>query len=214
MTFDSIILDIDGTIWDTTGVVATAWNRAIENNFPQIPRVTSDILKGQFGKPMKAIADDLFKGLSEDEKEKLMRECEKEEEQEIAENEKHITFEGVFETIEKLSYKIPLFIVSNCQKGYIELVMKKNNITKYITDFESYGNTGKQKWENIVLIENRNNLKHPVYVGDTQGDFDSCMKAGIDFIFASYGFGKIDESDQKRVFKVIEKFSELEEIIK
>lgn len=209
MNFDGIILDIDGTIWNTTGVVAKAWNRAIENNFPQVPRVTADILKGQFGKPMNVIADNLFTGLDDDQKKVLMRACEKEEEKEISQNETNITYEGVAETIEKLFEKIPLFIVSNCQKGYIELVMKKNNITKYITDFESYGNTGKQKWENIVLIENRNNLKHPVYVGDTQGDFDSCMKAGIDFIFASYGFGKINENDQKNVYKTIKNFSEL-----
>ncbi len=28
---DAIILDIDGTLWDTTSVVAQAWNDAIEN---------------------------------------------------------------------------------------------------------------------------------------------------------------------------------------
>ncbi|MFR7899958.1 MAG: hypothetical protein ACLU6Y_09110 [Ruminococcus sp.] len=32
-------------------------------------------------------------------------------------------------------------------------------------------------------------LKDPVYVGDTLGDFNACRKADIPFIFAEYGFG-------------------------
>ena len=32
------------------------------------------------------------------------------------------------------------------------------------------------------------NLKFPVYVGDTRGDQESAIEAGIPFIFAAYGF--------------------------
>ena len=32
----------------------------------------------------------------------------------------HVILEGVQETIKKLSEKYPLYIVSNCQDGYIE----------------------------------------------------------------------------------------------
>lgn len=28
--FDGLILDIDGTIWNTTGIVSVAWNKAID----------------------------------------------------------------------------------------------------------------------------------------------------------------------------------------
>ena len=36
----------------------------------------------------------------------------------------------------------------------------------------------------------KNNIKQPVYIGDIQGDKDACDKAGVDFIWAAYGYGK------------------------
>ena len=210
MIFDGIILDVDGTIWDTTSIVAEAWNIAIDNNFPKLEHVTAQILKGQFGKTMKTIADNLFSSLSENEKYILMEKCCQEEQKALHSNTKNITYKGVVETIESLSKKIPVFIVSNCQKGYIEVVMEKNKITSFITDFECYGNTGLNKDQNIVLVIKRNNLKNAVYVGDTQGDYDACKKASIPFVWASYGFGKPDDENY---FAKIENFSDLLKVL-
>ena len=210
MKFDSIILDVDGTIWNTTGIVAEAWNKALDNNFPQVPHVTADILKGQFGKTMDVIADNLFSILSSEEKKLLMKECCKAEQKALLENQKNITYEGVLETLESLAKKVPLFIVSNCQSGYIELVIEKNKINSLIKDFECFGNNNKPKNENIRLIVERNSLKKPVYVGDTQGDFDACKKAGVPFIWAAYGFGRPETNDY---FAKIESFTELEALL-
>ena len=44
MKFDGVILDIDGTIWNTTEIVADAWNKAIECSHYNI-KITADILK-------------------------------------------------------------------------------------------------------------------------------------------------------------------------
>jgi len=41
----------------------------------------------------------------------------------------------------------------------------------------------------------RNHLKNPVYVGDTQGDCDGARLAKIPFIYVDYGFGKVNEYD-------------------
>ena len=41
-------------------------------------------------------------------------------------------------------------------------------------------------------IVRRNNLKNPVYVGDTIKDMLSSQEAGVDFIHAAYGFGEVD----------------------
>ena len=64
-------------------------------------------------------------------------------------------------------------------------------------DFECAGNTGKPKGENNKLVIERNNLKSPVYVGDTQGDLQSAIDANIPFVFAEYGFGNVDRYDYK-----------------
>ena len=46
------------------------------------------------------------------------------------------------------------------------------------------------------MIE-RNNLKNPVYVGDTPGDARSAKFVGIPFIYAEYGFDTVEEYDDK-----------------
>lgn len=206
MKFDGIILDIDGTIWDTTPIVADAWNKMITAYFPQVPLVNADILKGQFGKPMNVIADNLYTGLNSDEKNQLLELCCSAEQKALSENTKNITFPHVVETIAELSKTNQIFIVSNCQSGYIEVVVEKNNIAHFIKDSECFGNNGNQKDENIRLIIERNNLKAPVYVGDTAGDADACKKARVPFIWASYGFGSVSEDDY---FAKIQDFSEL-----
>ena len=210
MNFDSIILDVDGTIWNTTGIVAEAWNKTIDKEFPQVPHVTAEILKGQFGKTMDVIADNLFGVLNAEEKKILMKDCCKAEQKALFENHTDITYEGVIESLQRLATRVPLFIVSNCQSGYIELVIEKNGITKLIKDFECFGNTGKLKHENIQIIIERNGLKKPVYVGDTQGDFDACKKAGVPFIWAAYGFGRPETDDY---YSKINKFSSLEQLL-
>ncbi len=209
--FDGLILDVDGTIWNTTGIVAQAWNKVIDENFPQVPHVTAEILKGQFGKTMDVIADNLFSVLNSEQKKELMKLCCKGEQAALIENQTDITYEGVIETLYDLSNKIPLFIVSNCQSGYIELVVEKNKIRTIIKDFECFGNNGNSKDENIRLIVERNNLKKPVYVGDTQGDFEACKKAGVPFIWAAYGFGHPETDDY---FGKLEKFTELESLLR
>ena len=53
----AMILDVDGTLWDTTGVVAEAWMQAAsELMIPLDTPITADRLKQEFGKPMDEIA--------------------------------------------------------------------------------------------------------------------------------------------------------------
>ena len=210
MRFDGLILDVDGTIWNTTGIVADAWNKTIDTFFPQVPHVNAEILKGQFGKTMDVIADNLFGVLSAEDKKILMKKCCIYEQKALLENSKNITYDGVIETLKKLSSIIPIFIVSNCQSGYIELVIEKNKITPLIKDFECFGNTGKSKAENIKLVARRNGLKSPVYVGDTQGDYEACKEAGVPFIWAAYGFGKPEDNNY---YAKIDSFTQLESLL-
>jgi len=210
MKFDGLILDVDGTIWNTTSIVADAWNEAIEENFPEVKRVTAGILENQFGKTMDVIAKNLFPELDDGQKKILIDKCAEHEQKALLENKKDVTYKNVRDTIKKLSEKIPLFIVSNCQSGYIELVIEKNKIKDFITDFECFGDTGMEKDQNISLLVKRNSLKSPVYVGDTQGDYDACKKAEVPFVWASYGFGKTEDENY---FAKIDDFSELEKIL-
>ena len=56
----------------------------------------------------------------------------------------------------------------------------------------------------------RNCLKNPVYVGDTQGDYEACQKAGVPFIFAEYGFGATKDNNY---YGKISSFMELKKLV-
>lgn len=187
-----IIFDVDGTLWDTTDVVARAWQRAVDEVGVVCEPITGEILKKEFGKTMNLIADSLFKNATEVEKEKIMDLCCQYEHEDLHNYEGSLLYPNVKETLITLSKDHEVYVVSNCQSGYIELFLEKNGLTSYVTDIECYGNTGMPKGENLKLIMARNELTEAIYVGDTKGDYEATRVAGIPFIFVGYGFGDID----------------------
>ena len=191
---DSLIFDVDGTIWDTTPVVEKAWNVALDECGLSYAHVTADTLKSLFGLPMKVIIERILPNESDEVRAKFKPLCYNYEESYV-EIESGKLYPKMAETLEKLAEKYPLFIVSNCQSGYIELLLRKTGFVPYFKDFTCNGDTGLLKDENIKLIAKRNGLKSPVYVGDTQGDADACAKAGVPIVYASYGFGKVKSPD-------------------
>lgn len=201
---DGLILDVDGTLWDSTPIVASAWTKAVRKNGCEGLTITADMLRQLFGKTMNVIADMLLPELPAEERYRIMDVCCEYEHKALAEDECNICYTGVVDTIRTLSEKLPLFIVSNCQSGYIELFLEKTGLSSCIKDIECFGNTGKKKSENMLLLMERNHLMHPIYVGDTQGDREASYEAGIPFIFASYGFGSVEDKKGQ-----INTFSEL-----
>ena len=125
----------------------------------------------------------------------------------LQENPCHIGYPAVRETLEKLSRSHRLFIVSNSQQGYPELCMDKLGLTPYITGHLCFGDTGTEKGETIRRLMEQHNITSAVYIGDTQGDLEAARQAGIDFVFASYGFGQPESWEAK-----IDEFSQLEQL--
>lgn len=191
---DGIIFDIDGTLWDSTDSVAASWNRAIQENTNLDLTLNREILSGLFGKTMTEIGDILFPNYPEKERARLLDICFSYENEYLADHPGSV-YEGVAETIRSLSEKYPLFIVSNCQLGYVEVTMKGIGIEPYIKDHLCFGETQVSKGETLLMLMERNGLKSPVYIGDTQGDADACEHAGIPFIFAEYGFGDVPKAE-------------------
>lgn len=212
----NLIFDIDGTLWDTTGIVAEAWNDAtadaglgdILGRF-----VTADMLKKEFGKPMDVIIDDLYPGRDDEKKSELMVCIKIREQERVGGCTDDLSYPGVADTLRKLSEDNKIYIVSNCQEGYIPLVMTKLGIEDLISDYESFGATGLLKADNIRLVVTRNGLNSDdtFYIGDTRGDYESATEAGVGFVYAAYGFG-----DDKPVpgydGPSVSSFTELQEI--
>lgn len=185
---DAVIFDVDGTIWDSTEVVNSAWNKALEE-CGHSERVTSERLKGLFGLPMDDIIKDILPSATADEREAARPVIYGYEDSFLRETGGNV-YDGIEKMLETLSGRFSLFIVSNCQQGYIELMYDKTGFAHFFKDKLCPGDTGVYKADNIKRLCEKHGLKNPLYVGDTSMDEEACRSAGVRFCFASYGFGK------------------------
>ena len=190
MHYESLIFDIDGTLWDSRALVAEGYNIQLEKEGLQHLFVDAETLKALFGKVMTEIADVILASIPVEERYDLMERCMETENRYLYENECKIGYPKVRETVAELSKKYRLFIVSNSQCGYPELCMDKLGLTPYIEGHLCFGDTGTSKGKTIRTLMEKYNIKNCAYIGDTQGDYEATVEAGVPFIFAAYGFGE------------------------
>lgn len=208
MEKSGIIFDMDGTLWDSAKAVADSWTEVVAREYTPERVITEEEIKSVMGLTMDKLAARIFPELPEEKRLQLLEVCGKEE-NEYLRTHGAIVYPQVEETFQKLKEKYHLYIVSNCQSGYIEAFLEYYGYGKYIEDTECYGNNGLVKGENIRKVAERNHLTKAVYVGDIQGDYDASMQAGVEFIHAGYGFGTVDANVPE-----IAVFAELPEVVK
>lgn len=201
---EAIIFDLDGTLWNALAGIKKTWNEIVMNH-PECRKelITDDELSGCLGLPMEDIASKLFPNTTTEQQQALMDECCEVENAYLSEH-GGILYPKLEETLTELKKKYKLFVVSNCQQGYIESFIKAHKLSAYFDDIECWGNNQLPKGENNKLIMKRNGVTKAVYVGDTAGDEESARIAGIPFIFAEYGFGEAKAPDY-----VLEEFAKL-----
>lgn len=197
MKYESLILDIDGTLWDSRALVAQGYNLQLTAEGLSRYFVDAERLKPLFGKVMTEIADAMFPDLPEDSRYALMERCMERENRFLHENECAIGYPGVAEALSCLAERHRLFIVSNSQCGYPELCIGKLGLDKYITGHLCFGDTGTDKGTTIRILLEKYGISSAVYVGDTQGDMEATYAAGLPFIWADYGFGAPEKYDAR-----------------
>lgn len=205
---ESIIFDMDGTLWDSAENVAAAWNLAVAGLSER--RFSADDIRGVMGLTMDAIAARFFPEESEQTRSEILARC-CEIENEYLRGHGGGIYPDTAKAFAELAKRFRLFIVSNCQAGYIEAFLDYYGLWEHIADRLCWGDNGLRKSENIRLIMRKNNVEpeRALYVGDTQTDRDSARLAGVKFAFASYGFGSVDGFDFK-----LNKLSELGDMLK
>ena len=192
--YDGIIFDIDGTLWDSRKGVAESWNMALRDHTDYDITLDYEKLGKLFGKPMNEIFAAVFPDMSEERMNELIPVFYTYEHRYLAAHPPAL-YDGTEETLRRLAERYPLFIVTNAQKGYIECLFEATGIEKYFTDWLCYGDTGAQKDVTMRMLIEKNKLKNPVYVGDTQGDLDACKMADVPMIYAAYGLGEVENPD-------------------
>ena len=193
---DSIIFDLDGTLWDPIDSVLLVWNKVLQDNNANIREFNRKDFSGTMGLQIQEIGQRLFPDLDEKEQKQLLDKCCKAESEYLEVNGGQL-YDNLEKVLSLLSQKYKLYIVSNCQAGYIEAFYRFHKLDRFFLDYENPGRTGLSKGENIKLVMDSNNLISPVYVGDTEGDRKAAMHAGIPFVYAEYGFGEVEDHDYK-----------------
>jgi len=187
-----IIFDMDGTLWDSASSVADCWTEVLKTQYGGIRVITEEDLQSVMGLTMDKLAEALFPDEEEVLRMQMLEDCCN------AENaylEKHgaVLYDGLEEVLKELQRDYSLYIVSNCQSGYIEAFLTYYGFDHYFEDIECYGNNQLKKGDNIRNVVERNLLEQAVYIGDIQGDYDASVEAGVAFIHAAYGFGTIEQ---------------------
>lgn len=187
--YDSMIFDMDGTLVDFVEQIKDSWNETCQK-YGWNKKFTKQELQDVMGLNPHDIGVILFKEVDEIEAEKRVEICSMEEVDYISQ---HMgkTFVSNEKFLIDLAKKYQLFIISNCLNGYIEMFLKHFHFEKYFIETVNASN-GNTKGQNIAYIVKKYQLKNPVYIGDTIKDKISSDEANVDFIHASYGFGKVN----------------------
>ena len=141
----NIILDVDGTIWDSAPQVTTAWNEVLAAHRDLTDLVlTVDDTYSQMGKTMTDIARSLFPLVSETDRTRLMDECMSHENEYLAAH-PGVIYPGLKDTLRAMissrTNPCRFYIVSNCQEGYIEAMLADKELAEMITDYDCFGRT-------------------------------------------------------------------------
>lgn len=195
--YESLIFDIDGTLWDSRALVAEGYNIQLRaEGYPHLC-VTAEDLKPLFGKVMTEIADVILAAVPEADRYSLMERCMETENRYLQDNPCQIGYPKVKETLAKLSEHHRIFIVSNSQCGYPQLCMEKLGLTPYIQGHLCFGDTGTSKGKTIRTLMEKYDITSCAYIGDTQGDYEATLEANVPFIWCSFGFGAPDGYTKK-----------------
>ena len=205
----ALIFDIDGTLWDTRAIVARGYNVELEKMGRPDLFLTAEYLTGLFGKTAQEIADVIFADYPAEDRLGLIMNCMETERLVLHADPCQVGYAGVKETLLELKKDYRLFVVSNCECGYPEIMMEKLGLQGIFEGHMCHGDTGLPKGDTIRILMERFGIEDAVYIGDTQGDCDASKAACIPFIFCAYGFGKPDRWDAR-----LEDFRQLPQVLK
>ncbi|TGD77828.1 HAD family hydrolase [Hymenobacter wooponensis] len=193
--FDSVIFDLDGTLWNSSEAITKAF-QAAKNSVDYIEHdVTLAQVQAVTGMPYGVVYERLFPSLPAERREEFRALCA---EQELTAAREHggVLYPELEETLRYLQERqYRLFIVSNCQRGYVEAFFENSQLGHYFEGHQCFGTRGLPKSENISEVVSHYGLQAPVYVGDTRGDFEASQQSGTPFIFATYGFGEVSPEE-------------------
>ena len=200
---EGIIFDLDGTLWSAIPSTVEAWNAVIAKSYPERAPLTEADLEGVTGKPFDTCVEILFPGVKGDERKTLSAALDAEEKRVLQKRGGQL-FPQVGETLSRLALTYDLFIVSNCQKWYLQNFFNHFPVAGFFKGWDCYGMSESSKAQMLQDVRSSYVIEDIVYVGDTSLDCAAAEEIDIPFIHAAYGFDKSVQSPLS-----IQKFSDV-----
>ena len=193
---DSVMFDLDGTLWDTRQILADAWTKIINQHGIDV-QLTVEKLSPLFGNELSyVIRRSVPESVPQKAIDEVIPELTLAQVWSVRET-VPCFYPGIQDTFKALSQKVPIIIISNSVVGYIDEFLNSSGTAAYVLDHVCNGDTNLNKAENIKLMKKKHSFHNPIYVGDTQLDCDASRAAGVKFAFASYGFGSAYDFDYR-----------------
>ena len=190
----ALIFDLDGTLWDSTLQVTEAWKIVGQKMFGPSFDLSVDKVRSLMGKTMDEIKNELTP-FDADAKSRnsFGDECFLYENEYLSAHPGSL-FPRELETLSLLARDYDLYIVSNCQFGYIEtfLPLVPNGMFR---GYRCFDDTKKAKEFTIRFLVDEFRIQRALYIGDTAKDEKASRAAGVGFVHASYGFGSAESPD-------------------
>lgn len=185
---DSLIFDLDGTLWDSSRACALGWTEGVQEVLPTKKVFTARELGRIMGLTFEEAVKVLVPETPESDLRRVGEHCYKKEIEAIQRHGASL-YPGVAEGLVELAQAYPLYLVSNCLEDYLLLFLHSSALGQLFKDSECHGRTGKGKAENIASLMKKNHLRSPAYIGDTSGDQRASLQAGAVYYHVNYGFG-------------------------
>lgn len=192
---DSLIFDMDGTLWDAVDTYTESWNLIFKKlNLDRV--MAREELLERIGWDGDKVMQAVLPEFDREKRQEIYNDVNGIRRRLLPHN-GGVLYNGVADGLKELATRYQLFILSNCAKGIIRIFIDWAGIDEHITGEIAYGVNCMPKQHNIKLLMDTHSLKNPVYIGDTAGDSEQSRLAGVPFVFVSYGFGNTNDYDLK-----------------
>ena len=181
------IFDLDGVLIDSKHMMQQSWNtcmleheltQTFDDYFKQIGKPFRDIMKELNVENVEAVKHTYDKASLE-----LMEYCLE-------------FYDGVEDTLKEIKKNNKIAVVTSKTAGRTNVILDHLDVEFDYVVSPKKGLRGKPAPDQILfcLAMTQTDPKDAVYIGDMQVDYEAATRAGIDFIHASYGYGKCDHS--------------------
>jgi phosphoglycolate phosphatase len=195
MKNDAIIFDIDGTLWNATMASEIGLNNGLQE-LGSDNRVTKKDIESVTGKPYVDFVKELVPEDYEKHSGKLVEFLDKFETKAVKEHGGDF-YPGVIDGIRKLARKYRIFLLSNCQTWYLKVFLEALDLNDVIEGYDCNGMSNLPKSDMMRNMREKYSLQNPVYIGDTNGDFQATQIANMQFVYVTYGMGHVDGECEK-----------------